>query len=653
MTIANTNVVAKVAAVVAGLGLVLASFAPIAKADTTSDLQAQIASLLAQISSLQAQLGGSTTTTSSSMMFSMDLKVGSTGASVTALQNWLISKGFTISAGATGYFGAQTKAALAAYQSANGISPAVGYFGPITRAKVNAAAGGTTTTTTTGGTTTTTTTGGGITTVGVEGNINIEKETSGIKTNLYEGDMKATVLGVRVEAKNSDVIVNRVRVSLGTTTDTYTKLYSKVYVMDASGNILASQSLDSSSVTRVSGTPPQYYVTLTGLNYLIKKDMKKSLYVAVDLYPSISSQYQGSKTFSFYDGDAIRATDGAGIDQYSTGAGSITQSVSVSSNLSDSATLTVSTDPSVRKATTIVANKGANNNEVDKEEVGSFRLLAEKDSVLMRDINVTVSNTATTSANLQTLYLFDGSTQVGSASGDSNGLYSFTSVNQTLTKDAYKTYTLKADFRSVTSGAVLKVGAVNVTSAESVGTGRTITTTSLAAGAGENMTLVSQGVVLTLGSSDKSIAITSSKSTAGSTTEAHLTATFNLNLTAIGADATFGNASSTGVLNFVLLKNGISTTTTVGTRTAYYPATQPTGTTNYSVYGFTIPRNATVTIPVTFKVDANTSAAVDADLTAGNYSVRLNGVTYTSNGVSVTNDYSTNVNYVTAEAQRP
>ncbi|MBP7741678.1 MAG: peptidoglycan-binding protein, partial [Candidatus Pacebacteria bacterium] len=38
-----------------------------------------------------------------------------------------------------GYFGAVTKAALSEYQAKNGISPATGYFGPLTRAEVSQA----------------------------------------------------------------------------------------------------------------------------------------------------------------------------------------------------------------------------------------------------------------------------------------------------------------------------------------------------------------------------------------------------------------------------------------------------------------------------------------------------------------------------------
>lgn len=113
MTIATTNVVARVAAVVAGVALVLSSI------------------VVAIPASAQT----------SSYTFTRDLTIGATGADVTALQTWLIAKGYSIPAGATGYFGAQTAAAVAAFQKANMITPAAGYFGPITRAKVNSMGG--------------------------------------------------------------------------------------------------------------------------------------------------------------------------------------------------------------------------------------------------------------------------------------------------------------------------------------------------------------------------------------------------------------------------------------------------------------------------------------------------------------------------------
>src|SRR3989344_7354444 len=99
----------------------------------------QIAALLAQIQVLQAQLAALQGTTPAS--FTRDLKLGSTGADVKALQIYLNAHGFAVAASGSGslgnettYFGSATQAALIKFQSARGISPAVGYFGPLTRA---------------------------------------------------------------------------------------------------------------------------------------------------------------------------------------------------------------------------------------------------------------------------------------------------------------------------------------------------------------------------------------------------------------------------------------------------------------------------------------------------------------------------------------
>ena len=72
--------------------------------------------------------------------YERDLTVGASGSDVAELQAFLVSKGFLVMpAGVTpGYFGTLTQVALGKYQAANGIAPAAGYFGPMTRAKVAA-----------------------------------------------------------------------------------------------------------------------------------------------------------------------------------------------------------------------------------------------------------------------------------------------------------------------------------------------------------------------------------------------------------------------------------------------------------------------------------------------------------------------------------
>jgi hypothetical protein len=79
-----------------------------------------------------------------SVAFTRTLQLGSTGSDVKALQQFLNSKGFKVSAtgaGSPGFetstFGPATKAAVMRFQTANNIVPTSGIFGPLTRVKVN------------------------------------------------------------------------------------------------------------------------------------------------------------------------------------------------------------------------------------------------------------------------------------------------------------------------------------------------------------------------------------------------------------------------------------------------------------------------------------------------------------------------------------
>ncbi|HEX8946791.1 MAG TPA: peptidoglycan-binding protein [Candidatus Paceibacterota bacterium] len=172
MSNVTKNAISKVAAVAAGLALV-ASFAFVAPARAAGLTQGNIDAIInllssfgadsATIANVKSALTGTPvttttttggTTTASSCSFTKDLTVGAKGSDVTCLQTGLIAGGFSLPAGATGFFGSQTKAAVIAWQKATKISPASGYFGAISRAHWNLSG----TTTTTGGATATSTT---------------------------------------------------------------------------------------------------------------------------------------------------------------------------------------------------------------------------------------------------------------------------------------------------------------------------------------------------------------------------------------------------------------------------------------------------------------------------------------------------------------
>lgn len=196
------------------LALVVASFAPHAYAQTSSQLEAQIAALQAQI----AALNGSQAMAS----FTADLTLGSSGAQVTNLQKFLIARGFSIPAGATGYFGAQTQAAVAAFQASNGITPAAGYFGPVTRAKANALIG-TTPTTPNPGTGGLQGGAGSVDSYDLMSNLNNEE--------VGEDEEDVEVAGIEIEADNgSDLRLTAVRLVFdeGTATSDFEDYASEV-----------------------------------------------------------------------------------------------------------------------------------------------------------------------------------------------------------------------------------------------------------------------------------------------------------------------------------------------------------------------------------------------------------------------------------------
>lgn len=75
--------------------------------------------------------------------FTHDLDLGARGEDVRALQDFLIKRGTGFASGqlsvvgTSGYFGTLTQTALKEFQMANGITPAIGYFGPKTRNYIN------------------------------------------------------------------------------------------------------------------------------------------------------------------------------------------------------------------------------------------------------------------------------------------------------------------------------------------------------------------------------------------------------------------------------------------------------------------------------------------------------------------------------------
>lgn len=302
------------------IGLLLVALtlpAPLAKAATTAELQAQIQSLMAQIVALQAQLNNQAPASSCSV-FTRDLTIGNTGADVTNLQKFLISKGHTIPAGATGYFGEQTRSALVKFQLAHSIAPAVGYFGPLTRAKAQALCTPVVTTPTTPTNPTTPTTP----TETLSGEADIERfeVKDGDDTDLEESDVDAEVMEISFRVTDGDVKITRF--DLGFTPDVTNNekdpwdTFKTVAIYQGTKKIADIDASRERNWKEDSPTNGDYLLRMSGLSYIVKEDKDVELTVKVSVQKTVKGANDGEIWNMFVPNNGIRGLDAAGAVVY-------------------------------------------------------------------------------------------------------------------------------------------------------------------------------------------------------------------------------------------------------------------------------------------------------------------------------------------------
>jgi peptidoglycan hydrolase-like protein with peptidoglycan-binding domain len=320
MTIANTFA-AKAGVAFVAIAMALLMVAP-AKAQTAEELQAQIDSLMATIASLQSQLGvsGSTSTSASAYVFTRALTVGDSGADVTALQNYLIGAGFSIPAGATGYFGAQTQAAVAAWQTANGVMPAAGYFGPVSQAKYNALMAAQTPSTGDNGDDNGDDTDNGDSDTLGAGEASLENfdGQDGEDTDIEEGQEAAPVAEFEFDVEDGDFQLDRMDVSFVSTDgeDEPWDAFDEISLW-VDGDEVASEDV-SDEDDWMDDEPYSGANTFrfNGIDTVFHEGDTANITVAVSVQGSVDGSDTGNDWTVFIDQDGIRGVDGEGIDQY-------------------------------------------------------------------------------------------------------------------------------------------------------------------------------------------------------------------------------------------------------------------------------------------------------------------------------------------------
>ena len=637
---------AKIAGLAVGATIAFGTLVPMAGAVTIAELQAQINALMAQLASLQ---GSSSASTAASI--TSDLTIGSTGAQVSALQSALVSQGHLVmpSGVAMGYFGSLTKAAVQKWQAANGV-PSTGYFGPLSRAKYNTSAGAT-------GTVPGTTVGStaGITTPGAEGTITVTKNPNPASgTKLYEADGKRAVLGIKIEAKGSDMKIERVKVDMDHVTGTtladqnfYNKIATKIYVMDGS-TVLASSDLSSSTVVK-DGT--DYFITLAGFSFIVPKDTTKVLDIAVDGRSTWDSDYD-TETWSLgVQADGVRSLSGAGINQYGPST-AFNNTFTTEGDLAESATLTASTASDSPQDNDLVCTASSTEDECDRVTLFKMNLKAEKDDVLLTDITVNLQKLGAGSASTSAAYLYDGNTLVGSATSlnfNAQNSVVFTDIDYKVLKDQTKTLTFSVDVVDATiANSVFSASstASQLTAENMRGTSITESGNAI----GESIGTRKIGPEFTLLS--KSITYAGAAGFSGATTTAK--ADFVIRMKAVGGDIVFGDSASTtcplvtlgvspcavaSASSTAIYRGGAEVSGTVSTASLTYVGsstaiTVPAGPTATTTNSWTLAEGNFADIPVSMVFNSRSCEASGVggcgDITTGAYAIQINRLQWTT-----------------------
>ena len=440
---------------------------PNAAAQTVEELQQQIADLQQMITQLQqviASLGGSAAPSAPAggYNFQTNLTIGSRGADVTALQQMLVAGGYLeMPAGVDyGYFGHLTEAAVARWQAANNISPAVGYFGPISRAHANAMAPTTPTTPTTPETPTTPALDG------TDGSLVVSNGTYVSMGQTFKKGVTQNIMDARLQATGGSVVVDRVDVQFS---ERPWLTLNKLVLKTSSGTVLAEKVLTGpADVTEISvGT--DYRVRFDGLNYVVNPGTEVTLVIEATSMASSDKIGDREVTVGIPAG-SIRSINGRGfIETNSTALASKTFNFSSTGSVADLNSAISPNSPTQRTVTT--------SSSITPDVIlGVYRLKAVNQSAEVSSMSFILNSSTgvSTSTLLSNLRLSDpnGNTYgAASLNGNTYGAASltggptptFSNMSISLPKDTWVDLTLKADIaanQALTASTTLDVSTV-------------------------------------------------------------------------------------------------------------------------------------------------------------------------------------------------
>lgn len=470
--------------------------------------------VIASIFALAAVLVG--VSAAQAYTFSKYLTVGSTGADVSALQQWLIDSGYSIpsiSSGAAskGYFGQQTKAAVVKYQAAVGL-PSTGFVGPLTVAKLNGVASSMPaptascpagyTCTPVAGTPVTVTPDTGVVTPGTDGSVTATLSSFASNVTIKKGETK-DIVAVKLQATAAPVAVTRFDVRFNVRPWLY---FGVVTLKDSNGATIATKNLSSAADATEITVGSDYLVRFDGINAVVTPGTDRILVVSASVL-SVTDKIVANSDVTVVasvPNSSIRTINGKGYTD-SIGLGT----VAVSGTSGRTVTLSASGSTanilgriSPSTPDTRIVNTSTNG-ETLGVVLGKFDLKSQNRASTINTLTFTLKDNGANkpwSTILKRVYLSDGTRTYQVDSVATSAVFSNLTID--LPQDAWKTLTITADVADqddFTSGAMAS-SSITVNTTNIVGIDTNFTTVT-ADGANEvvsnNITFLQNGASIT------------------------------------------------------------------------------------------------------------------------------------------------------------
>ena len=272
-----------------------------------------------------------------------------------------------------------------------------------------------------------------------EGVLTVERNSDPVSgINLREGETQ-NVLGIRLRATQGDVTVQRIRVNWPTGMDAPHRVLSRVELVDQSGNVLWS-----ANVTSNEGQPfyretsGAYYLLVTGLNLNVPKDTVKVVYLratAVSTYPSSAA----NQTFQLEVplGGVRAVTAGGAVNLFEPQQTPVQNSFLTQTTLAGSAALSVVRTSDTPQERNVVANElvtGTGTAAIMRltQDVPllKIRLTAQNDTLRLREVVATFTASGFASGGGPTqFYLQIDGRKVGNVSVVATGTTGTTTIS--------------------------------------------------------------------------------------------------------------------------------------------------------------------------------------------------------------------------------